>query len=276
MDQIDNMDEIEDTEEIQEELDLETADEESGDEEEVSLDFDMESVPEHLRPAMEAYKKDILRGMNKKYQSWAEEKKSWETDKQKAAAFDQILNDPQKRRVFLASLSAMDGEGGNPGSTAASGPSFNIHGDEVYDQLDEDYRKPIEAAIGRYLDAHLAPALKPYQDALLELYRDRQSGQWSKLAEKYPGADEHREAVDRLRSQSPGLSVEQALFAVMGDKLLQAKPAEKAKVSSKKKSLVTKHNVVPASRAPVAKNGNSREASIARVAEMRRRMGLEF
>lgn len=223
---------------------IEEDDSEDGD------DFDLPDVPEELAD----FKKQLIKGMNKKFQTHAEKLKE---SQKKAEAFDKILNDPQARKTFLAALGSMDaGDGNGAGNAQRSGPSFNIRPDVKPEEVfDEATMHGVEAAIGGYLDKVLAPALKPYQDAIVALFSERGNSEWEALDKEYSGASGHRQAVEQLLARNPGMTKKQALFAVAGETLLQAKaPAKTGKTKPKGISL-TKPGSVQASRIPSSAKG---------------------
>ena len=205
--------------------------------------------PASLSPELQAIYKRMESGLQKKFQALAEEKKSLG---EKAGMLDRILTDPEYRSAVLKSLG-----GAEKAPEAQEGTYMRINpheGFKLSEHFDEQTVKGMEAAAANVIEKYLLPKLKPYENALVALLSQQVNTGWQDLVKQYPGAEKHRVAVDSIRQQAPNLSLEQALFAVAGRELVQARGGSKT-LPSKKVSL-TRGSAVPASKAsPIVGKG---------------------
>lgn len=181
---------------------------------------DFENIdPASLPPELQSLYKGMQAAYTKKSQA---RETTLKASQEKAQAFEKIVADPEYRRAFLAAL----GQTTQPNGTqapSADEPAWRKV--KPSDALEEPTLHAVKAAGYELLDElgvmqtiREIIAYKPMIDQLL----NRATGdEFSTIAQKYTGADEHRDAALALLSKVPkgSLTMEQALFAVAGPSL---------------------------------------------------------
>ena len=151
----------------------------------------------------------------RKMQALAEQRKELEKEKEKAAAFDRLMTDPQYRQALFGAAGALQGPG-EPSESAAP-PFADVNLDEV---LDPDTKTAVQAAAYQVIQEHLLPDLERYKNVIEDMYREAKVSEWNSLVQKYPVAKNHLNEVSAFLQANPNVSLEQALFAVAGRELV--------------------------------------------------------
>jgi len=190
---------------------------------------DMEGWPEDLKQQHKA----AIKGMNKAQEEAAHLRK-------KAELLDRLNENPEALKDYLKALT-----GGDVDKTSTAPPEnsttgvwdgTNPHSDVDPSQVfDEDTLTGIEAVAYKIITEKVMTMLQPYGRAVEQLYpllQQNQDASWESVAAEYPAVADKRSEVEA--KMKLGLSRDEAIFAVGGKALLEAKPVATPKEAAPK------------------------------------------
>jgi hypothetical protein len=181
--------------------------------------YDVDQVPEELRPVYDRMQADYTR----KRQREREELNELRGQVEK---FSGIMNDPEKLKAYAAAMGVEQREGGDQPSTQPN--PLAEHPGRNYDEvLQEEVIQPIDYMIRDRFEELAKPYIEQVNKQLQVLdniKREKTVEQWNQLKSKYPVIGDYEEdpraigEIDRLMAS--GLSMEKAVFAYAGNEIL--------------------------------------------------------
>lgn len=174
--------------------------------------------PNTLPPEVRSFYDSMLADYRRKTEEVAEFKK-------KATLLDSAATDPIMRGQLIAALQGLGGEAPATETQETRAAPAAFDGVNPAEFFDEPTFKHLQAFQHQWESQKLSPIVqaiqeiaryKPFIDQLMAGHTDNT---WSQLETKYPQAKGQRDAVASFQQKNPGLTHEQALFAVLGAKL---------------------------------------------------------
>jgi len=226
---------------------------------------------EDLSPDVQPLARSLQSHYQKGFQQNAAASKETDMLAQKAAAFDQLITDPNKRSEFMSGF----------GDTSASGPQSHgmWHDDDLESvdaksQFDDPTYQGVEAMIYKAFKSRLEPELQRLNALSNYSAQQTMKNQWDSLVSQYPSASQHANAVAAKMQASPNLSLQEALFAVAGPSLLQAAHTTppKGRSNGTQQRQGIQYRADAGSRRPASKAAPSLEAIIA---SSRKQLGIQ-
>lgn len=175
--------------------------------------------PNSLPPELRSFYDSMLKDYRQKTEEISEQKK-------KAALLESAANDPIVRGQLIAALQGLGGVAEQEEKQSAPAAANPYEGVNPAEFFDEPTFKNLQAWQHQFESQKIAPLVQTIQEILAykpfidQLVTSQTENHWTQLEAKYPQARGQREAVEQFRQRNPGLNHEQALFAVLGSKLV--------------------------------------------------------
>jgi len=196
----------------------------------------LDELPDDVRSIVEKFQKSFQGDYTRKRK---EESEALAKAQEKAAALDRLISDPEYAARFMAAMQA----GKQPTQAQAeeqpwmkADPAAYFNDENVTHikaasfQVVREVMAPVFQELEQYkklINEQFLPVIKEYQE-------QKVNGAWKTLESKFSNAGQYKEAVDKLRQQAPGLSHEQALYAVAGSNLKALGPTGQRPAENKR------------------------------------------